>query len=114
MENGKPRTSDLKQRLENDLALKFSLFQMPKFLEASEYALIQAMVAAKIWIGPVPDNPGGSGDIEWGLIPHWVHNPPAFILAYIESHDILQDAWKLLEFLLPARIDTANYNALVS
>lgn len=113
MENGKPQTSDLKQRLGNDLALKFSLFQTPKFFEASEYALIQLMVDNKIWIGPVPDNPGGSGDIEWGLIPYWVHNPPAFILAYIDSNDILLDAWKLLKFLLPARIDTKNYDALL-
>src|SRR6266851_7560043 len=111
MENGKPQTSDLKQQLKNDLALKFSLFQTPKFLEASEYALIQSMVDNKIWIRPVPDNPGGSGDIEWGLIPYWVHNPPAFILAYIASNDILQDAWKILKSLLPARIHTANYNA---
>lgn len=114
MENGTPQTTDLKQRLENDLALKFSLFQTIKFLEASEHALIELMDANKIWIGPVPANPGGSGDIEWGLIPYWVNNPPAFILTYIESNDILKDAWKVLEFLLPARIDTANYNALVN
>lgn len=83
MEYGIPQTTDLKQRLENDLTLKFSLFQTIKFLEASEYALIQLMIDNKIWIGPVPDNPGGSGDIEWGLIPFWVHNPPPSILAYI-------------------------------
>jgi hypothetical protein len=114
MEYGIPQTTDLKQRLENDLTLKFSLFQTIKFLEASEYALIQLMIDNKIWIGPVPDNPGGSGDIEWGLIPFWVHNPPPSILAYIESNDILKDAWKVLEVLLPARLDTANYNALVN
>ncbi|MGH9972188.1 MAG: metallophosphoesterase family protein [Pyrinomonadaceae bacterium] len=119
MEDGKPQPTDpqkhdLKQRLENDLALKFSLLKTIKFLEASEYALIQLMIDNKIWIGPVPDDPGGSGDVEWGPIPYWLHNPPQFILDYIESNDILKDAWKILEFFLPARIDSANYNALES
>ncbi len=109
-----PADSSIKQRLENDLSLKFSLLKTIKFLEASEYALIQLMVDNQIWIGPVPNNPGGTGDPEWGLIPYWVHCPPTFIQDYIESNDILKDAWRVLEFFLPAQIDTANYNALIA
>ncbi|HEX8561298.1 MAG TPA: metallophosphoesterase [Pyrinomonadaceae bacterium] len=113
MESGVPQTTDPRRQLDNELTLKLSFLGAIKFLEASEYALIQLMVDNEIWIGPVPENPGGSGDVEWGLLPYWVHHPPAFILDYIQSHETLNLAWKGLEAILPARIDSANYDALL-
>lgn len=112
MENRIPQTAGVGPRPDSDLALKLSILGTIKFLEASEYELIRLMIENDIWVGPPPQDPGGAGDVEWGLLPYWVHNPPQFILDYIASSQLLKDVWRVLEVMLPTQIDEANYQAL--
>lgn len=109
-----PEAEAFRQRLTRDPSLMLSFSELVQFLEASEYQLIELMVHNKIWSGAVPPNPGGTGELEFGLIPYWVNHPPQFILDYLADHKEAKYVWDLLELLLPTRIDTANYNALIA
>jgi hypothetical protein len=99
-------------------SVALSISEIVSLLEASEYILIQTMVANGIWTGAVPLNPGGSGDVEWGLIPYWISHPPAFVETFLNSGTPREQAikkllWDGLEALVPSHIDPANYQALI-
>lgn len=115
MSNGTSHVDGAIQALESDVTLSLSASGVIKFIEASEYELIQLMIGNNIWIntGPVSD-PGGSGDIEFGLLPYWINNPPSFVQDYVDSSIILKAAWDLLKLFLKTQIDEANYAALVA
>lgn len=106
--------------LQNDFIRQFrtipsvttSIFDLITYLEASQYELIQLMVANGIWQGTVPPDPGGDGAMELGLVPYWIKNPPPEILAYIDSNVILKGVWTILTILIPDKFSTENYNAL--
>lgn len=88
------------------------LWKLRGFLEASQYGLIQLMVHNGIWHGTVPADPGGSGELEFGLVPYWIANPPAAITAYIDKYEPLKLLWDALWLLVPSQIDATNYQAL--
>jgi|SRR5215831_11361330 len=98
----------MKKHVESDsrLAGIFSYFNT--FLQASEYEVIQMMVRAKVWSGPIPPNPGGSGNAEFGTLDYDLNNPG--------SNPFLQgfaDLWKFVVGSLPVtQMNAANYNNL--
>jgi hypothetical protein len=108
--------------LQNDFIRQFrtipsvtaSVLDLTTYLEASQYELIQLMVANGIWQGPVPPDPGGEGTMELGLVPYWIKNPPPFISVYIDSNPILKGVWTILTLLIPDKFSTGNYNALIT
>ncbi len=77
MELKTPQAQDVRKQLVYTPGALSSFRDLVQFLEASEYMLAQLMMQNKIWVGNPPKNPGGSGEIEFGLIPYWVHNPPS-------------------------------------
>ena len=83
------------------------------FFEASQYALIKVLVHNDIWKGPIPPKPEGEGDIEFGLVPRWLNEPPAFIKDYLQKHPWLKDIWNGLASLMTNHIDDDNYHALL-
>lgn len=105
---------EIRKRLAYDPGLLASTQSLVQFLEASEYLLIQLMVQNKLWIGQVPPNPGGSGELEFGIVPYMVHNPPQFIADFLADHESARYLWHLIELLLPTHIDAANYDALIA
>jgi len=88
------------------------LAELIVFLEASQYALIQLMEHNGIWDGAKPADPGGTGELEFGLVPYWIAHPPAVISSYLRGNKALQVFWDVLEFAVPSLIDTDNYLAL--
>lgn len=108
--------------LKNDFVRQFrtmpstatSIFQLIDYLEASQYELIQLMVANGIWQGPVPPDPGGDGAMELGLVPYWIKNPPDFIQDFLDKNLLLRGVWDVVSFLIPDKFSTENYNALVN
>ncbi|HEX4964914.1 MAG TPA: metallophosphoesterase [Thermoanaerobaculia bacterium] len=109
-----PQAQEVRKRLVHNPGLLSDLQDLIKFLEASEYLLAQLMVKNKIWVGNPPTNPGGTGELEFGLIPYWVHNPPSFVVDFLDSDEATKFLWDTLELLLPAQIDSTNYNALIA
>lgn len=83
-----------------------------RFLEASQYSLIQLMQHNGIWQGQVPPDPGGSGELEFGLVPYWIANPSSVISEWLDKHSYLKVLWNVIGALVPNRIDAANYQAL--
>ncbi len=109
-----PQAQEVRKRLVYTPGWLSDIQDLIQFLEASEYLLAQLMVQNNIWVGNPPPNPGGTGDLEFGLIPYWVNNPPSFITNYLNDHETAQFLWGLLELLLPTQIDSTNYNALIA
>lgn len=81
-------------------------------LEASQYQVIQMMVANNIWIGAVPPKPEGEGELELGLLPRWIAYPPDFITEFLDAHSWVKFLWGVLSDLVPNKIDNLNYQAL--
>ena len=104
----------LKDRLRTDARLRSSLDDALAFLQASEYLLVQLMVANHLWRGPLPPPPAGKGDVEFGLVPYWVNNPPVFVQDFLAEHPLFAIAWKALDVLLPTHIDADNYARLLA
>jgi hypothetical protein len=75
------------------------------YLQASEYQVIEMMVNARVWSGPIPKDPGGRGAAEFGTLDYDLNNPG--------SDKILQDlawAWKIVVGSLPVtQINATNY-----
>src|SRR5262245_34420220 len=92
------------RRFKTDLGVTQDVLALIQYLEASQYDLIQMAVHDNVWIGPVPPNPGGEGSIEFGLVPYWIANPPAFVQDYINQYPVLKDIWWLLTVLVPNQI----------
>lgn len=88
-----------------------------EFLEASEYQLIQLMVANDIWTGLtpiVPPNAEGKGELEFGIVPYWVNHPPTLVKQILDDIPGLSWIWNhILAGALPTHIDQSNYDALV-
>jgi hypothetical protein len=113
-----------RERLRRALAaegfsLGLTLSSMATTLQASEYLLIQVMQANDIWTGSSPKNPGGTGELEWSLIPYWIHNPPSFVQSFLDSgttveKDVKNLLWSALKVAVPTQMDTTNYNALIA
>ncbi len=59
----------------------------------------------------VPDQ----GDVEFGFVLYWIHNPPATILAYLAAHPLLKFVYDvLLATAPPTQITTAEYEQLIA
>jgi len=75
------------------------------YLQASEYQVIEMMVNAKVWSGPVPPNPGGNGEAQFGTLDYDLNNPGSSVT--------LQDlarVWKFVVGSLPVtQISATNY-----
>jgi hypothetical protein len=106
--------SDFIRRFKSDSDFAASVMADSNFLEASQYELIQLMVKNNIWQGAVPLDPGGTGEIEFSLVPYWLANPPAFIRDILDMNIFLQDIWNTLSNMAPNQISGANYQALLS
>lgn len=97
-----------------EVEARTSIRDVLQFLEASEHDLIQLMVANDIWQGSVPAKPPGTGELEFGIIPYWVNNPPGELKKILEDHRVLRWIWNhVLDAALPTHIDKANYEALI-
>ncbi len=92
-----------------------SISDLMEFLEASEYQLIQLMVANKIWTGSVPAKPSDEGDLEFGIVPYWVNNPPELVKKILaDLPAVFRWIWNhVLAGALPTHIDLTNYHALL-
>lgn len=75
----------------------------------------QQTLALLAWLRD-PDQqrgPAPGGDIEFGFVLFWIHNPPPEIKAYIEAHAVLRIAYDLLLLRAPpTRITCADYAQL--
>jgi hypothetical protein len=95
----------MKARAQADPSVAGMFSFLNTYLQASEYQVIQMMVNAKVWSGPVPLNPGGKGAAEFGTLDYDLNNPG--------SDKILQDlawAWKFVVGSLPVtQINATNY-----
>ena len=109
-----PQAQEVRRRLIHTPGLFPDIQALVQFLEASEYSLAELMVQNDIWVGSPPTNPGGTGELEFGLVPYWVNNPPSFITDFLDEHETAKLLWDLLERLLPTQIDSTNYNALIA
>ncbi|MBI4852988.1 MAG: metallophosphoesterase [Acidobacteria bacterium] len=97
-----------------DSAEKLHVLGFVSFLQASEYELIEVMIHNNIWIGSPPVDPGGSGEVMYGLFLYWIHNPPNFIQKLLDEHKIFKAIWDVFQSLAPTQISTENYNALLN
>src|SRR4051794_7563274 len=113
MELRTPQAQEIRKRLVHEPGALASVTDLVQFLEASEYLLIQLMIRNKVWIGSPPRNPGGTGELEFGLMPYWVNHPPQFIVDFLDTNEAAKFLWKMLEAFLPSQIDSVNYNALI-
>src|SRR5947199_6138227 len=109
-----PQAQEVRRRLAHTPGVLSDIQSLVQLLDASEDLLAELMVQNKIWVGSLPTNPGGTGDLEFGLVPYWVNNPPSFITAYLDDHEVAKFLWDLLEKLLPTQIDSTNYDALIA
>ena len=90
-------------------------------LEASEYHLIQTMIANHCWTGPVPPPPATTtkGDASFGLIPYLIQKPHDELKGAIESlpawvQDVVEGNLKTLQQFVQTRIDDQNYANLIA
>ena len=103
----------VEENFANDAELQNEWNELVAFLKASEYMIVQLMLHNKLWSGPVPPNPGGKGDEEFGLAPYWIHHPPVFIQNYINSNPVLRTIWHIVERDFPSYLDKTNYDNLI-
>src|SRR5580700_446802 len=101
--------SVMRANVQADPRLSGIFSSLTPFLQASEYEVIEMMVHAGIWSGPVPNNPNPtvSGSVEFGLFDYWLNNPSNSV------EWALQAAWLALVGPLPVTlINATNYNNL--
>jgi hypothetical protein len=104
----------LQARMAADSAAAFpSLGQIFAFLQESE---AQMLVLIQYICNPskIPQVPT-QGDVEFGFVLYWIHNPPAEVTAFLCDHPLLKFVYELLAGAAPAtRITTDQYNQLIS
>ena len=91
-----------------DFTLRLMFNAINSFLEASEYEVIEMMVKSKVWTGPAPVDPGGSGNVEFGMVPYLLNHPGnnRFLIT-------IKRMWPHVVGKLPrTRIDDHNFQAL--
>ena len=102
----------MKQRVQADPQLAGMFGFINTFLEASEYEVIEMMVHSNVWIKPpIPQNPGGTGAVEFGLLDYWINNPGNNkYLLWLKNK-----FWpKVIGKLPVSQINPANYQALMN
>lgn len=112
------RLNELKDRVSTDLNPMLDVLGVWVYLEGSENQIIQAMWHSGIWPPPQPPDLNLPGSSLFGLIPYWIHNPPAFLAPYLESeaekHEGFKLFWNALKLALPTRLLPADYAALMA
>lgn len=114
MDLSKYSLDELKLSMEESSLLKSHLFNFVTFLQASEYDLIKVMILNKIWIGPIPPDPGITGELKFSLCLYLIHNPPNFIQDFLNKHEKIKVIWEVLQTLLPTQISKENFNILLT
>ncbi len=89
-----------------------SISQIFAFLQASEAQMLVLIEyiddPSKIPVVPT------QGDVEFGFVLYWIHNPPAAVTAFLAAHPLLNFVYELLAASAPAtRITTEEYNRLI-
>ena len=97
----------------NSLEAVASINQIFAFLVESEdqmLVLIQYIDdPSKIPVVPT------QGDVEFGFVLYWIHNPPAEIIAFLAAHPLLKFVFGVLaEAAPPTQITTDQYNQLIA
>lgn len=91
--------------------LKAKTKHVVDFLEASEYELILLMNHNGLWTKPLPPDPGGDGEAEFGLFPYWVNNPSDLVEKDIDR--VVRYILELLGSELTSHIDKEDHDRLV-
>ena len=113
-----PRETEQVARLQARMAtatpeMSVSIGEIFAFLVASEN---QMLVLIQYINDPskVPQVPT-QGDVEFGFVLYWIHNPPAQILAYFDEHPLLKFVYEVLAAVAPpTKITTAEYDQLMA
>lgn len=95
----------MKRRVQGDPSVAGMFSSLNTYLQASEYQVILMMVNARVWSGPVPNNPGGNGTAEFGTLDYDLNNPGSSVIL-----QDLQKVWKFVVGSLPVtRMNATNY-----